>query len=117
MLDGEKIEMSEEASKLLRESTNLNTITKFPSEESDMCYFGDNWALSLYSEKRAIEEEMCKIRGHGSNIYLANCEGTWYNSQNEEVAGYFYFKRKKPITCVRDADIQSIAKKKEGVNE
>jgi hypothetical protein len=95
MLDGRRIEMSEETAKSIREATTVNTITQFPNKETKKCFINDQWALSIYHEVAGGDIGNGKVSGHSSNLFLANSKGTWYDENDKVVDGYFYYKPNK----------------------
>ena len=72
MLDGRRIEMSEETAKSIRETTNVNTITQFPNKETNKYLIDDEWALSIYHEVTGGDIENGKVSGHSSKGKLSN---------------------------------------------
>ena len=75
----------------------LNIITRIPivgtfkdSVESRELRINDEWAASILDEGSFSKESI--ITGHGPSLFLANCNGNWYDENERKVYGYLYWK-------------------------
>lgn len=74
----------------IKESSILNTVT---SLEFGHCNINNEWAFSIYEiEEQGNNGRGQIVSGHRASIFLANCNGDWYDEKGNVINGYIYYK-------------------------
>lgn len=77
----------------------LNVVNLDISDEMENCPKGKingGWAFSIFkAEDEGKTYKGCQASGHKASLFLANCEGTWYDEEGNTIDGYLYYKSKK----------------------
>lgn len=76
----------------------LNIITEVipKSEGKNQVMINGVWGFTYYEEEQQAEFETgAKISGHKASLFLADCDGTWFDAKGNEISRYLYFKPNK----------------------
>ena len=79
----------------LKSSLNIIEI-EFPIGDYQDINIGGYWAVRLQlKEKEGESTDGCINSGHKSSVFLANCNGNWYNEAGNEIKGFLYYRPNK----------------------
>jgi len=95
MLDGRKIEMSEETAKSLRREVNLNIVEIKDYADADQLIVyinNDNAARVILKEKFGSSLGGNVESGHLANLFLSGANGVWYTKEGNIIEGYLFYK-------------------------
>ncbi len=82
---------------VLKPDKSKNVVTQFPDESNKNLNINNVWAASIFFHEAQGDDKPAhhKLNGRCASIFLATCNGKWYDENGNPIHGYLYYEPNK----------------------